>query len=85
MADFRQKENNEERVEYETIKSFEKKYGTKNFIEIALKKIAGGADQFISLAKGYYDANGNKRYKKSFGFAYDEEMKNFVIEVIAKL
>ena len=81
---FRQREN-EEKVEYETMESFEKKYGTKNFIEIALKKVSGTEDKFISISKGYFDANGNKRYKRSFGFAYSEEMKDFMVETFGKL
>lgn len=69
-----------------TLKSFEKKYGTRNFIEIALKRTERDEDNvFISISKGFFDREGNKRYKRSLGFAVSEEMKNFVIKAMKEL
>lgn len=78
----------EERTEevsqgFKTLKSFEKKYGTKNFIEVALKETEG--NKFFNVAKGFYDRAGNKRYKVSIGFTADDEMKDFVVESFQNL
>ena len=37
------------------------------------------------IAKGYYDNNGNKRYKKSFGFSDSQEMRKFIVDSINEL
>ena len=80
MAD---EEKGEATQGFKTLKAFEKKYGTKNFIEVALKETEG--NKFFNIAKGFYDRGGNKRYKVSIGFAADDEMKNFVIDSFQKL
>lgn len=71
------------------MKIFEKKYGEeeKNFIEVALKeaKTEEGSNVFFSIAKGYYDREGNKKYKNSLGFNASEELKKFVIESFSQL
>ena len=53
-------------VEYNTLKSEEVKYGNNNFIEVARKEIDG--NEFISISKGYFLPDGNKRYKGGIGF-----------------
>ncbi len=53
-------------VEYNTLKSEEIKYGNNNFIEVARKEIDG--NEFISISKGYFLPDGNKRYKGGIGF-----------------
>jgi hypothetical protein len=78
----------EERTEgtsqgFKTLKSFEKKYGTKNFIEVALKETEG--NKFFNVAKGFYDRAGSKRYKVSIGFTADDEMKSFVVDSFQNL
>ncbi len=73
-----------ERVDFKVLKSFEKKYGSGKFVEISLKETEDG-NKFISLSKGYYDRDGNKRYSKSFGFANEQEMKDFVIDSFKNL
>lgn len=80
-----EKPEDEEKPEFKTITAFEKKYGTRNFVEIALKKTEDSDNKFISFSKGYYDKMGNKRYKKSLGFTLSEEMKQFVIDSISKI
>lgn len=72
-----------EKQEYKTIASEEKKYGTKNFIEIAIKEIDG--NKFYNIAKGYYNKDGTKVYKTSIGFPHTEEMKDFVADSLKKL
>ncbi len=70
---------------FKTLKSFEQKYGTRNFLEIALKTTEDEANQFISISKGFYDRDGRKRYKRSLGFSVSDEMKKFVIDSLKKI
>ena len=81
----RREEAREGSPEFETLKSFEKKYGTRNFIEIALKKTGDDENKFVSISKGFYDREGRKRYKRSLGFAVSEEMTDFVIKSMQEL
>ena len=78
----------EKTAEFKVIKSFEQRYGSKNFIEVALKEAVtetGESNKFYSVSKGFYDNAGNKRYKKSFGFTATDEMKNFFVESFQKM
>lgn len=78
----------QEKPEFKTLKAFEQKYGTKNFIEVAIKVPVskdGEGDKFFSIAKGYYDKVGNKRYKTSLGFTATEEMKKFILDSFKEL
>jgi hypothetical protein len=68
--------------EYETIKAEEYKYGN-NFIEIARKKIENA--EFISISKGYFTRNGEKRYKVGIGFPDDAELKKFFIKCMESM
>jgi len=58
-------------VEYTTLKSTDIKYGNNNFLEVARKEIEG--NEFISISKGYFLPDGNKRYKSGIGFP-DEDL-----------
>ncbi len=53
-------------VEFEVIASEEIKYGNNNFVEVALKKVAGG-NEFVSISKGFIDQAGNKRFRGGLG------------------
>ncbi len=53
-------------VEFQVIAAEEIKYGNKNFIEIALKKVEGG-EEFVSISKGFIDQAGNKRFRGGLG------------------
>jgi len=70
---------------FKTMKSFEKVYGTRNFIEVALKETNDGENIFFSISKGFTAQNGAKRYKKSLGFAASEELQLFLIESLNNL
>ena len=63
--------------EYETLKAEEYKYGN-NFIEIARKKVEEA--EFISVSKGFYNKEGQKRYKGGIGFPDEQEIKDFLIK-----
>lgn len=77
-------ENNEKPV-FKTIESFEKPYGTRNFIEIALKETNGGENVFFSISKGFTAQNDVKRYKKSLGFSASEDLQKFIVDSFTKL
>jgi len=70
---------------FKTLKSFEKEYGTRNFVEVALKETNDGENTFFSISKGFTTQNNMKRYKKSLGFAASEDVQEFLIESLQKL
>ncbi|MBN1923141.1 MAG: hypothetical protein JW791_00050 [Nanoarchaeota archaeon] len=78
-------EQQNERPVFKTIKSFEKTYGTRNFIEVALKNTNEGENIFFSISKGFTSQNGVKRYKKSLGFAASQELQEFLVDALSKL
>lgn len=71
-----------EKPEFKTLKSYSIDFGTRNFIELALKEAREGEkfNRFISISKGYTDQEGQKHYKRSLGFAIDKEVIDFFIE-----
>ena len=78
-------ERRNEKPVFKTIESFEKTYGTRNFIEVALKETNDGENVFFSISKGFTSQNNIKRYKKSLGFAASEELQLFLIDSLSKL
>ena len=81
-------EEKKEKVSFETVKAEIKDFGRNNFIEVARKRAAGEdgtTNEFISVSRGYYLPDGTKRFKKSIAIPDDEEMKNFVADLIKEL
>ena len=74
-----------ERPVFKTIKSFEKNYGTRNFIEIALKETNNGENFFFSISKGFLTQENAKRYKKSLGFEASKELQQFFVDSFTEL
>ena len=74
-------------VEFETIKTEEIGFGNSNFIEIARKKAISekGENEFISLSRGFYTLNKEKRYKKSFTVPLSEDVVNFISQKIKEM
>lgn len=74
-------------VEYKTIKSEEIKFGNNNFIEIARKKALSddGERDFLSIAKGFVDARGQKRYKQSLTVPDSKEVVEFVAQKLKEM
>lgn len=75
-----------ERVVYEVVKTETVNYGVNKFIEIS-KKIPKNEDgtqgqEFISISKGYYTPNGEKRYKEGLGFPSDAKVAGDILEKI---
>ncbi len=74
-------------VEFETIESTEVKFGNNNFIEIGKKKAVTeeGENEFISLSRGFFTQEGEKRYKKNFALPNDSDVLNEIIEALQNL
>jgi hypothetical protein len=55
-----------QRVEFETVKSEEIKFGRNSFVEIARKKAKTdeGENEFISISKGFFLPDGTKRFSR---------------------
>lgn len=74
-------------VDFETIESTEVKFGNNNFIEIGKKKAITeeGENQFISLSRGFFTPDGEKRYKKNFSLPNDAEVVKQIVEALQNL
>lgn len=74
-------------VEFETLKAEEMKFGNNNFLEVARKKAVSedGENTFISLSRGFFSPNGEKRYRKSFTIPLDEAIVTFVCEKVKEM
>ena len=71
-------------VEFETIKAEEVKFGRNNFIEISRKKAIAesGETEFISIARGFYLADGEKGWKSSITIPSESEKRDKIAELI---
>ncbi|UCG95729.1 MAG: hypothetical protein JSV92_01625 [archaeon] len=74
-------------VEFETIDSTEVKFGNNNFIEVGKKKAVTeeGENEFISLSRGFFTQDGQKRYKKNFALPNDADVVSQIIEALQNL
>lgn len=74
-------------VEFETIKAEEIMFGNNNFIEVARKKAITPEreNEFISISRGFYLLDKEKRYRKSFTVPLSEEVVNFISEKIKEM
>lgn len=74
-------------VEYQTIKSDEIKFGNNNFIEVARKKAISesGENEFLSISRGFFLLDGQKRYKKSFTIPKSKEVVDFIGEKLKEM
>ena len=75
------------RVEFETLSSEKVNFGRNNFLEVARKKAVtdDGVNEFISVSRGYFLPDGSARFKKSLTIPDDDELKNFVSDMIKNL
>ena len=74
-------------VGFQTIKSEKVNFGTNNFLEVARKKAITdeGENEFISVSRGYFLADGSERFKRSLTIPDDPEVKKFIAEKITEL
>lgn len=70
---------------FETIEKHETEFGNNNFVQVA-RKIAKGDDdsstEFISLTRGYLDAQGSRRYKTNLSLPPEPELVSFVQDAL---
>jgi hypothetical protein len=71
-------------VEFETIKAEEVKFGRNNFIEISRKKAVtdNNETEFISIARGFYLADGEKGWKSSITLPSEDEKREKIADLI---
>jgi len=74
-------------VEYEIIEAKEIKFGKNNFIEVARKKAISenGENEFISISRGYYSKDGNRKWKASIALPMEKEKREEIAELIKNL
>lgn len=74
-------------VTFETMSSEEIKFGTNNFLEIAHKKaVTGeGENEFVSISRGFFTPEGDKRFRKSIAMPVEQELIDGVIEALKKM
>jgi len=75
---------NGESVQFETIKGEEVKFGKNNFLEIARKKAItdSGENEFLAISRGFFQADGTKRFKKSIAIPDEDDVKAFIADKI---
>jgi hypothetical protein len=71
---------------FETIEKHETEFGNNNFVQVARKIAKGEEDdtstEFISLTRGYLDAQGSRRYKTNLSLPPEPELLGFVKDAI---
>ena len=63
-----------ENVQFEALKTEEIKFGRNNFLEIAKKKAVTeeGENEFVSISRGFYTPDNQKRFRNSIAFPPDQ-------------
>lgn len=74
-------------VEFITIKQKEMKFGTNNFVEVASKKAmtSEGEKPFISITRGYYTEDKQKKFTKAISLPLEEKLIDDVANAIEKV
>jgi hypothetical protein len=74
------------KVQFETLKAEEVKFGRNNFIEVARKRATTdqGENEFIAISRGFFLPDGTKKFKRSIAIPDEEDVKKFVSEKIMK-
>ncbi len=75
-------------VDFETIEFKNIPFGKNNFIEIARKRAVlgnGGQTEFVSISRGYFTNNDEKRYKNSVTIPLDEEVRKQIAQNILEI
>ena len=75
-------------VDFETMDFKNIPFGKNNFIEVARKRAVlgnGGQTEFISISRGYFTNNDEKRYKNSVTIPLDEEVRKQIAQNILEI
>jgi len=64
------------KVEFQTVKAEEVKFGRNSFIEIARKiaKTEEGENEFVSISKGFFTPDGGKRFRTSISLPKEADV-----------
>jgi len=73
-----------QKVEFQTIRAEEIKHGRNSFVEIARKiaKTPEGENEFVSISKGFYMENGDRKFRTSISLPKEPEV---LAEIAEKL
>lgn len=66
-------------VTFETLEKREMEFGSNNFLEVA-RKVAQDEDsetEFLTMTRGYLDADGSRRYKTNLTMPYEARIVDF--------
>ncbi|MGA1793301.1 MAG: hypothetical protein ACMUHM_05075 [Thermoplasmatota archaeon] len=75
-------------VDFETIEFKNIPFGKNNFIEVARKRAVlgnGGQSEFISISRGYFTNNDEKRYKNSVTIPLDDDVRKQIAQNILEI
>jgi len=75
-------------VDFETIDFKNIPFGKNNFIEVARKRAVlgnGGQSEFISISRGYFTNNDEKRYKNSVTIPLDDDVRKQIAQNILEI
>ncbi|MFH0869382.1 MAG: hypothetical protein V1839_04100 [archaeon] len=75
------------KVEFQTIKAEEVKFGRNSFIEIARKiaKTEEGENEFVSVSKGFFTPDNSKRFRTSISLPKEAEVLKEIAEKIQNI
>lgn len=85
--DYEERGKRDSEVQFETIRAEKINFGRNNFLEVARKRAttSEGANEFISLSRGYYLPDKTERFKRSLTIPDDPEVRAFIAEKIRTL
>lgn len=72
------------KVGYEVVETEFIDYGANKFIEVSIKKVIPGDDEFISISKGHYSHKKDRRYQGAVGFPINKELVNQITKTLTK-
>ncbi|MGA1848564.1 MAG: hypothetical protein ACMUHB_04410 [Thermoplasmatota archaeon] len=75
-------------VDFETIEFKNIPFGKNNFIEVARKRAVlgnGGQTEFVSISRGYFTNNDEKRYKNSVTIPLEEDVRKQIAKHILEI
>lgn len=74
-------------AKFEVINEKTLKFGKNKFLEISRKKAVTpeGENEFISISKGFFTPDGQKRFKNALGFEFNQELLKQVSEALMSI
>lgn len=74
-------------VDFELMEGEDVEFGNNNFIQVARKKAISDDDEnvFISLSRGFFTRDNERRWKKNFSIPDDPEVLDEIIDALKEL